>query len=73
MKYVLFRHFTKIENDIIKTHGIVVFNKLVPVRVVKDISTDYEAVRELVSNLNNEKVELVHLDDILEDFLFENV
>lgn len=47
MKYVVFPHRVKIENIKVITYGIVVINKFVPVRVMKDISTDYKIVRKL--------------------------
>lgn len=73
MNYVVFPHYVKIENQRIKTYGIIVINKFIPVRVFKDISTDYRAIRELVKRLNDGKVEFVHVDDIIEDFYFDNV
>lgn len=73
MNYVVFPHFVKIENQKIRTYGIIVINKIIPVRVFKDVSTDYKAIRNLVKRLNDGKVELVHVDDIIEDFYFDNV
>ena len=73
MKYVVFSHRVVIENDMVKTYGIVVVNKFVPVRVMKDISTNYKTVHKLAKKLNKGKVDLVHIDDVIEDFFFENV
>ena len=73
MNYVVFPHYVKIENKKIKTYGIMVTNQFVPIKVFKDISTDYRAIRKLVKRLNDGKVELVHVDDIIEDFYFDNV
>ncbi len=73
MKYVVFPHRVKIDNIKIRTYGIVVINGFVPVRVMKDISTDYKIVRKLAKKLNDGKVEFVHIDDIVEDFFFENI
>ncbi len=70
MKYVAFSHLTKIENKIVKTTGIIAFKKFIPVKIVKDVSLDGEAVRDLVEKLNMYQVELVHLFDVIEDFLF---
>ncbi len=70
MKYVAFSHLTKIENKIVKTNGIIAFRKNVPVKIVKDVALDGEAVRDLVEKLNKYQVELVHLFDVIEDFLF---
>ena len=73
MNYVVFPHYVKIENKKIKTYGIMVTNQFVPIKFFKDISTDYRAIRKLVKRLNDGKVELVHVDDIIEDFYFDNV
>ena len=73
MKYVVFPHYVKIENIKIKTYGIMVTKLFIPIKVFKDISTDYKAIRNLVKRLNDGKVELVHVDDIIEDFYFDNV
>lgn len=73
MKYIVFPHHVKVENKKIKTYGIIAINKIIPIKVIKDVSTDYEAIRKLVKRLNEAKVELVHVDDIIEDFYFDNV
>ena len=73
MKYVVFPHNVKIENKKVNTYGIVVIRRVIPIRVMKDISTDYKTVCNLAKRLNNGKVELVHIDDIIEDFFFENL
>lgn len=36
---------------------------------IKDVSTDREAVAELVSKLNRMSVSVTHLKDVVEDFL----
>lgn len=63
-------HFTKVDNKIVKTCAIVVFQKHILVKVVKDVSLDVKAVQDLVKRLNENEVELVHLYDVIEDFLF---
>lgn len=69
MKYHLFSHLTKIENRIFKTYGIVAIENLFCKKVIKDISMDRKAIKHLVKDLNDYQVELVHLDDIVEDFI----
>ena len=69
MKYVMFPHLTKIEEKIIKSYGIIVFDKPFYGKIVKDISTDKASVKHLVKDLNDYQVELIHLNDVLEDFL----
>ena len=65
---------SKILDDYIKKDNrIIVINKIVPIKVFKDISTDYKAIQNLVKRLNDGKVELIHVDDIIEDFYFDNV
>ncbi len=69
MKYVMFPHLTKIEEKTVKTYGIVGFEKLFYGKIVKDITNDRNAIKHLVKDLNNYQVELIHLDDVIEDFL----
>lgn len=73
MKYIALPHFTRIEKKIVKTYGIVVFRKCIPVKFVKDVYLDGDSVRTLVERLNEFEVELVHLYDIIEDFYFEQM
>ena len=73
MNYIVVPHHVKIENQKIKTYGIIVINKIIPIKVFKDISTDYKAIQNLVKRLNDGRVELIHVDDIIEDFYFDNV
>lgn len=73
MKYVALSHYTRIENKYIKTYAIVVLKCFVPIKIVKDVWTDGDVVRELVVRLNEHKVELVHLYDVIEDFYFEQM
>lgn len=73
MNYIVVPHHVKIENKKVKTYGIIVINKIIPIKVFKDISTDYKAIQNLVKRLNDGRVELVHVDNIIEDFYFDNV
>lgn len=73
MNYIVVPHYVKIENKKIKTYGIMVTNQFVPIKVFKDISTDYRAIQNLVKRLNDGRVELIHVDNIIEDFYFDNV
>ena len=69
MKYYAFLHFAKIENRIVKTYGIAVVENKKIIRKIKDVSTDRKAIMRFVKNLNTSQIELVHLDDVIEDFL----
>lgn len=69
MKYIMFPHCVKIENKIIKTYGITVFQSKSLIKVIKDVSTERKAVKQLVKDMNKYQIELVHIDDVLEDFI----
>lgn len=71
MKYIMFPHYIRIDNKYIKTYAIVAIKKCVIVKIVKDVSTDRQAVKDLVKRLNAGKVELIHLENIIEDFYCE--
>ncbi len=73
MRYVALPHFTMIEKKIVKTYGIIVLKKHIPVKIVKDVCLDGDAIRTLVDRLNQFEVELVHLFDVIEDFYFEQM
>lgn len=73
MKYVALPHFTRIEKKIVKTYGIIVFKEYIPVKFIKDVYLDGDAIRTLVKRLNQFEVELVHLYDVIEDFYFEHM
>lgn len=70
MKYIAFPHYVKIESKKVKTYGIVVLQGIKLVKIVKDVTTDHKAVKQLVRNLNKYRIEIVHLDDVLEDFFY---
>ena len=42
------------------------------VRVIGDISPDREAVQKLIGLFNDEELDPVHLDQAVEDFLYDN-
>ena len=51
----------------IKSYGIITEEN----RVVRDITDDYGDICELVRRLNRYEVEELHLQDVIDDFLFE--
>lgn len=61
-------HYIQIDNTYIKTYAIIAIKNCIIVKVVKDVSTDRKAVRDLVKRLNAGRVELIHLENIIEDF-----
>lgn len=73
MKYQIFKHDITIENKIVETYGINIYENEVLVDKLYDISTDYDALSQLVYSLNMDKIALVHFDSILEDFYLDNV
>ncbi len=72
MIYDIFKHIIEIEEKQIETYGIVVRNSGKTERTVFDVSENYDAVLSLVNRLNADKVELIHLDSVLEDFFDTN-
>ncbi len=72
MIYDIFKHVIEIEEKQIETYGIVVRNGDKTERTVFDVSESHDAVLSLVNRLNAGKVELVHLDSVLEDFFDTN-
>ncbi len=68
MKYVVVSHHINIENERVKTYAIIVLKRFIPIKIMRDVSTDGQALQKLVKRLNKGKVELVHLEGILEDY-----
>ncbi len=73
MKYQIFKHQITIENKIIETYGINIYENKVLIDKLYDISTDYNALSHLVDSLNKDRIALIHFDSILEDFYLDNV
>lgn len=73
MKYQIFKHNITIENKIIETYGINIYENEVLVDKLYDISTDYKALSHLVDSLNKDRIALIHFDSMLEDFYLDNV
>lgn len=68
MKYIMIPHYIRIDNKYVKTYAIIAIKKCIIVKIVKDVSTDKRAVSELIKRLNTRNVELIHLENIIEDF-----
>ncbi len=73
MKYQIFKHHITIEKTLVETYGINIFENEVLVDKLYDISTDYNAISQLVDSLNKDRIEFIHFDSILEDFYLDNV
>ena len=53
------------------TYGIGAFDARGKKRFISDVDTDIERIRALVSALNAGRAELVHLDEIIENYLYD--
>jgi len=49
--------------------GIDIEKDCKPIRVIKDVSPNEKKLRKLISILNRLQPDLIHIDDIIEDFL----
>ncbi|MCH5191556.1 MAG: hypothetical protein J1F23_05260 [Oscillospiraceae bacterium] len=72
MTYRIFAHTTDIQEKRIDTYGISVISDGKEKKRLFDVSTDLKALKKLVARLNAGDVELVHLNDILDDFYTEH-
>ena len=52
------------------TYGIIVFENGRHIRTVKDVSVNKEAVIDLIDTFNKYGLELCHLNQAIEDFLY---
>jgi len=57
------------ESGLYRTYGIEVCENGDPVETIQDISLDRDAVAGLVHTCNRERLEPMHLRDVVEDFL----
>lgn len=71
IKYKLIKErFSDTELGTYTTYGIAVYNGNSPIRKVSDVSTDKHRVRKLCRMCNKLKLDLEHLTDVIEDFLY---
>ena len=68
MTYHIFAHTVDIQEKRVNTYGIYVMSGGKEQKRMFDVSTDFTALKRLVALLNEGNVELVHLNDILDDF-----
>lgn len=73
MRYTIFKHNITIKNVAINSFGIRVYAKNTLICELFDVSTDYKALKNLVDSLNENEIDVIHLDSILEDFYLDNV
>lgn len=73
IRYILRRDKIVVELTEAITYGIDAVDECGKLlRSVVDVSLNCEAVKQLVENLNNYKVELVHLMDVVYDFYYDH-
>lgn len=73
MKYEIFKHNIKIEDKTVETYGIRICDNKNVIDKLYDVSTDYNAISQLVDSLNKNRIDFIHFNSILEDFYLDNV
>lgn len=73
MYYRIFKHKITIENVDVESFGVEVYEETKLVSKLFDVSTDYNALLKLINSLNENEIDIIHLDAILEDFYLDNV
>ena len=68
MKYRMFSHFIVVEKRLYISYGIVAVEKNCAKLVLKDVSMDKNAVKDLVQNLNTQQIRLNNLAAVLNNF-----
>lgn len=72
MQYQVFNHTIVIENENIKTYGIVLYVNNCEVLRIYDVSTDYQAIIEFIDSINEKHLDPFKLGESLEDFINKN-
>lgn len=60
---------TTIENEVFRTYGIAAVKNGVIIKCIPDISADFNKVKSLALMCTENNLSLLHLEDIVEDFL----
>ena len=71
MQYQVFDHIINVENENIKTYGIVLYVDNREVLRVYDVSTDCQAISDFVSLINKNHLDPFRLGELLEKFINE--
>ena len=69
MQYQVFNHTIVLENENIKTYGIVLYVNNCEVLRIYDVSTDYQAIIKLVDSINEKHLDPFKLGESLEEFI----
>lgn len=72
MQYQVFDHIINLENENIKTYGIVFYVDNREALRVYDVSTDYQAISEFVDSINEKHLDPFKLGELLEEFINKN-
>lgn len=72
MEYNVISHSTEVDDISTTLYGISILHNDLLIYLFEDISTDYVAIQNFVIMLNEEKPELIHINDIIEDFCIEH-
>ncbi len=67
MKYIMFTHFIIVEKRLYKSYGVIAIQSYATL-IVKDVSMDKSAVKQLVKSLNEQQIKLNHLEAVLNNF-----
>ena len=68
MVYDIISHCSQVNGAAVTEYGMAIYRRGVLFRVIEDLSTDYGATQKLIDILNEENPDIVHIDDIVEDF-----
>lgn len=69
MQYQVFNHTIVLENENIKTYGIVLYVNNCEVLRIYDVSTDYQAIIRFVDSINEKHLDPFKLGESLEEFI----
>lgn len=69
MQYQVFNHTIVLENENIKTYGIVLYVNDCEVLRIYDVSTDYQAIIKFVDSINEKHLDPFKLGESLEKFI----
>lgn len=72
MQYHVFDHIINLENENIKTYGIVLYVNNREVLRVYDVSTDCQAISDFVDSINEKHLDPFKLGEWLEVFINKN-
>lgn len=69
MKSFMFPHLLIIEKHLYITYGAVIFTNRKLLKIIWDFSLDKTEVKKFVEVINNNDIDVLHLDDIIEEYM----